>query len=256
MHNDAVFQMCEIKGLSCPLAIVLDHHPLFLMGGMTQPPFDVSEYDIIGGYLQVPLRLTSSETWGETLLVPGEHTSGRTNSPVVEVKAITMRDHPILVSNFIGHRDHDGLSGTAWSLSMFKRVKEVVAGARGVHVPSSGRAGFHAYVQIQKFTEGDQAVAACAAATIRHAKLIVLVDEDIDICNEDQVLTAIATRVQADRDIQIVKNIRGSMLDPSNVGKPHATLIIDTTKPFGQPYAERVRVPKEVVERIKLKDLF
>ena len=281
MHNNAVFQMYEKKGLPCPLAIVLGHHPLFLMGAMTQPPFDVSEYDIIGGFLQEPLRLTSSETWEDALLVPADaeivieaeilpnirepegpfgewtgHTSGRTTAPVFEVKAITMRDHPILVSNFIGHRDHDGLSGTAWGLSMFKRVKEVVAGARGVHLPSSGRAGFHAYVQIQKFAEGDQAVAACAAATMGHAKLIVIVDEDVDIFDEEQVLTAIATRFQADRDLQIVNNIRGSMLDPSKVGKPHATLIIDATKPFGQPYAERVRVPKAVVDRIKLEDLY
>jgi UbiD family decarboxylase len=79
-----------------------------------------------------------------------------------------MRDEPILVSNFIGHRDHDGLSGTAWGLSMFKRVKEVIAGARGVYLPPSGRSGFHAYVQIEKFVEGDQMHAAFAAATIGH----------------------------------------------------------------------------------------
>lgn len=281
MHNSAVFQMYEKKNIACPLAIVLGHHPLFLMGAMARPPFDVSEYDIIGGFLQEPLRLTSSETWGDKFLVPADaeivieaeilpglreqegpfgewtgHTSGRTMSPVFDVKAITMRDHPILVSNFIGHRDHDGLSGTAWGLSIFKRMKEVVAGARGVYLPPSGRAGFHAYLQIQKFAEGDQMIAACAAATLGHTKLIVIVDEDIDIFDEEEVLTAVATRVQADKDIQVLKNMRGSVLDPSNVGNPHATLFIDATKPFGKPYAERVRVPKEVLDRTKLEDLF
>ena len=161
-----------------------------------------------------------------------------------------------LVSNFVGHRDHDGLSGTAWGMSMFKRVKEAIAGARGVHLPSSGRSGFHAYVQVEKFAEGDQMHAALAAATIGHPKLIVVVDEDIDIFDEEEVLMAVACRVQADTDVQVIRNVRGSILDPSNIGKSnHATMIIDATKALGRPFVERVRVPQSVVDRIKLEDL-
>jgi UbiD family decarboxylase len=281
MHNAAVFQMYEKRGIPCPIAIVLGHHPLFLLGVCTRPPIDMSEYEVIGGLFQEPVRLTSSETWGDDFLVPADaeivieaeilpdirepegpfgewtgHTSGRGTTPVLEVKGITMRDHPILVSNFVGHRDHDGLFGTALGMSMFKRIKEIIAGARGVHLPPSGRAGFHAYVQIEKFAEGDQMHAALAAATLGHPKLIVVVDEDIDIFDEEEVLMAIATRVQADTDVQVLRNVRGSILDPSNVGKPnHATMIIDATKPLGKPFAERVRVPQSVVDRIKLEDL-
>ncbi len=280
-HNNAVFQMYERRNLPCPIAIVLGHHPLFLVGAMTRPPVDQSEYDIIGGFFQEPVRLTSSETWGDDFLVPADaeiiieaevlpgiresegpfgewtgHTSGCLMTPVLNVKAITMRENPLYVTNFIGHRDHDGLSGTAWGMSMFKRVKEVVAGARGVNLPVSGRSGFHAYVQIEKFAEGDQMHAALAAATIGHTKFIVVVDEDIDIFDEEEVWMAISTRVQADRDVQVVSNVRGSPLDPSNVGKSdHATLIIDATKPLGKPFAERVRVPENVIERIRLEDL-
>jgi hypothetical protein len=32
-------------------------------------------------------------------------------------------------------------------------------------------------------------------------------------------------------------------------------MIIDATKPLGKPFAERVRVPQDVVDRIKLEDL-
>lgn len=281
LHTNAVFQMYERRNLPCPLAVVLGHHPLFLFGAMTRPPVDVSEYDVIGGFLEEPLRLVESETWGKEFLVPADaeivieaeilpglrepegpfgewtgHTSGRGTTPVFAVNAITMREDPILVSNFIGHRDHDGLAGTAWGLSMFRRVKEVVAGARGVHLPPSGRSGFHAYVQIEKFAEGDQMVAAMAAATIGHPKMVVVVDEDVDIFDEEEVLMAIACRVQADRDVQVIRDVRGSILDPSNIGRSnHPTLIIDATKPFGQPFAERVRVPKEVLRRIRLDEL-
>jgi len=280
-HNNAAFQMYEKRNIPCPISIILGHHPLFLLGTCSRPPVDVSEYDIIGGFLEEPLRMTKSETWGDDFHVPADaeivieaeilpgirepegpfgewtsHTSGRITTPVFRVRAITMRDQPILVSNFVGHRDHDGLFGTALGISMFKRVKEVVAGARGAHLPVSGRAGFHAYVQIEKFAEGDQLHAACAAATIGHTKLVVVVDEDIDIFDEEEVLTAVATRVQADTNVQVIRNVRGSPLDPSNVGKTnHATLIIDATKPLGKPFSERVRVPKSVVDRIRLEDL-
>jgi len=279
-HNFAAFQRYEKRGMPCPIAIVLGHHPLFLMGAMTRPPAEMSEYDIIGGFLQEPVRLTSSETWGDDFLVPADaetvieaeilpgireregpfgewtgYTSGTTMNPVFEVKAITMRSNSILVSNFVGHRDYDGLCGTAWGLSMFKRVREVVAGALGVYLPPSGRSGFHAYVQIQKFAEGDQTVAALAAATMGQPKLIVVVDEDIDIFDEEEVLMAVACRVQADRDVQIISNVKGSPLDPSNPGSlHHATMIVDATKPLGQPFPERLRVPQDVLERIKLED--
>ena len=42
------------------------------MGACYGGPFEISEYDIIGGYLQEPLSLVASETWGERLLVPAD----------------------------------------------------------------------------------------------------------------------------------------------------------------------------------------
>ena len=54
------------------MATVIGHHPAYQMGACYGGPFDISEYDIIGGYMQEPLRLTPSETWGERLLVPAD----------------------------------------------------------------------------------------------------------------------------------------------------------------------------------------
>jgi len=45
-------------------------------------------------------------------------------------------------------------------------------------------------------------------------KTRVVVDEDIDVCDERDVEFAIATRVRADRDVLIVTGARGSSLDP------------------------------------------
>jgi len=126
---------------------------------------------------------------------------------------------------------------------------------RGVYCPYSGREGFHAYIAIKKLAEGMPAIAACAAQTIGFLKLIIVVDEDIDPYNEKEVLFALATRFQADQDLNILKNVRGSVLDPSSLYPPSsATLFLDATKPLGRPYMERVGVPKELKQRISVED--
>ena len=67
-----IFRGYEEANEECPIATVIGHHPAYQMGACYGGPFEVSEYEIIGGYLQEPLRLTPSETWGERLLVPAD----------------------------------------------------------------------------------------------------------------------------------------------------------------------------------------
>ncbi|MGB4393372.1 MAG: hypothetical protein WBI98_00600, partial [Tepidanaerobacteraceae bacterium] len=87
-------------------------------------------------------------------------------------------------------------------------------------------------------------------ATIPHhdiIKHIVVVDDDIDPFDEKQVLWAIATRVQADKDVTIIPNCRGGLLDPSSVIEGiGAKMVIDATKPMTRPFAEKIAVPKDV----------
>jgi len=66
-------------------------------------------------------------------------------------------------------------------------------------------------------------------------KHIVIVDDDIDIFDPSSVEFAIATRFQADRDAVIIKNVRGSSLDPS-ASKTGLTakVGIDATIPLGR----------------------
>ncbi len=71
-HMWRIFRGYEEAGEECPVATVIGHHPAYQMGACYGGPFDISEYDIIGGYMQEPLRLTPSETWGEQLLVPAD----------------------------------------------------------------------------------------------------------------------------------------------------------------------------------------
>lgn len=90
-------------------------------------------------------------------------------------------------------------------------------------------------------------------------KHIVIVDKDIDLFNEREVLWAIATRVQADRDIHIIPNCSGSDLDPStqyppgNEGKTAKMIVNATAKPSlnYEAYSRKNHIPKEVENKIK-----
>jgi UbiD family decarboxylase len=71
-------------------------------------------------------------------------------------------------------------------------------------------------------------------------KHVVAVDEDIDIFNPTDVEFAIATRFQGDRDIVMIKNARGSSLDPSARSGITTKLGIDATKPLKSEKFERI----------------
>lgn len=72
-------------------------------------------------------------------------------------------------------------------------------------------------------------------------KLVVLVDEDVDIFSEQDVWWAMATRMQADKDIITISNVQGFPLDKSQtpdfsgiLSSPGFTAktAIDCTVPF------------------------
>jgi 2,5-furandicarboxylate decarboxylase 1 len=75
-------------------------------------------------------------------------------------------------------------------------------------------------------------------------KHVVVVDDDVDVFDDLQVEWALATRVQADRDLVILPGVRGSSLDPSAHGDTTAKLGIDATVGGGDRDAfARIRVP-------------
>ncbi len=277
-HSWKTFTDNEKKGLPTPVAIVHGHHPAFILAGVFMSPWPWDEYKVAGAFLGEPVRLVPSETWGEDLLVPadaeviieGEILPGvrepegpfgewsgyygpQRQNPVIQVKAITHRQDYIWYDTDIGHLDHPGIG---WEAEIYRRVNDVLPGSvRGVFCPYSGREGFHAYISIEKLSEGLPAIAASAAQTVGYPKLIVVVDDDIDPYDEREVLFAVATRFQADKDLTVLKNVRGSMLDPSMSHlTTHTSTFIDATKPIDEPFPLRVQVPQAALEKVKLED--
>lgn len=277
-HTSHVVDQYKLRNRPCPAAIVLGHHPLFLLGACARPSVDLSEYNVIGGLMGEPLRVVPSLTWGESLLVPadaeivleaeiypdqvvdegpfGEWTgfaSGARRCPTVKIKAISQRRDRILVSHFVGHSDWVGLAGVSWEITAYQRLKQVASSISGVHFPRSGRAGFIAYVAVKKASEGEQNLAALAVATLGYPKLIVVVDEDVDVYQEEEVWRAVALCAQPDRTVQVIRDIRGSLLDPSMTHPTkHSVLVIDATRPLEKTWPTPLSVPKEAIEEVPL----
>jgi UbiD family decarboxylase len=79
-----------------------------------------------------------------------------------------------------------------------------------------------------------------------YLKLVIVVDDDIDVFDEADVMWAVATRMQADRDLVVISGSLGAILDPSADDRGiTAKLGIDATRPFGAPFAARLVMPAD-----------
>ena len=103
-------------------------------------------------------------------------------------------------------------------------------------------AAFTAYVSMQQTRPGEARHAISIVLGVDHyLKLVIVVDEDIDVFDESDVLWALATRVQADRDVITIPRSLGAILDPSASDDGlTAKMGIDATRPFGQPFGEKL----------------
>jgi UbiD family decarboxylase len=276
------WQRAAKRGQSLPIAHVVGHHPGFYIGTEALVDMDDDEYEVIGAVLQEPLRLVPSEAYGERLLVPADaelviegeilpdeyeaegpfgefsgYYGPQRWAPVVKVTAITHRKDPLYLNIMAGRADHRVLGGIPKEGGLFEMIKLAVPTAKAIHLPFSGCCRFSAYISIEKLAEGEGMVAAIAPFPYHdELKLVIVVDDDVDPFNEREVLWAATTRAQADKNMEIIRNIRGGTLDPSStIHGVGAKLIIDATRPLSPPFAERLRVPLEIKEKINLEAL-
>lgn len=280
-HMWRILRGYEEAGEECPVATVIGHHPAYQMGACYGGPFEISEYEIIGGYLQEPLRLVPSEIWGERLLVPAdaeiviegallpgqrmvEGPFGEVNgylgvqeyqqSAHYEVRAITRRRGAMHMSILTPEGDKPWMD-LAREGAYLRRCREAVPGVQAVC--TSGRhALLNVFISMKKISEGDPGRAAAAALTWDWAKNVFVFDEDIDVYNPTEILWALATRVQPHQQVSIIQDImRGSLIDPSmDHARRTSAMIIDATKPLDRPFSPVSKCPDEALARIRLED--
>jgi UbiD family decarboxylase len=277
-HNWQIVRKHELRDEPTPVAIVVSHHPAFYIGALNVAPFGMDDYSVIGGMFERPLRLTPSMTWGSDFLIPAdadlvleghvlpnvrevEGPFGEfpgTYGPqrvrwVVEITALNRRTDAIYQDVFVGHPDNWVMGSFPKEGSLFNRIKGVVPTVKAVHLPTSAVGRFHCYISIDKRVDGESKQAALIAlGNCDFVKHVVVVDSDIDVYREEEVLWAIATRVQADEDVDIIRNVKGATLDPSQRDDiMGAKMIIDATRPVRRPFEARIEIPADAMERVR-----
>jgi 2,5-furandicarboxylate decarboxylase 1 len=278
-HLWRIYRAYEDAGEECPVATVLGHHPAYHMGACYKGPFEVDEYDIIGGYLQEPLRLTPSETWGDRLLVPadaeivvegallpgervvegpfGEWTGylgpQRYQSCLrYEVRAITRRRDAMYQSVITPEGDKPWMD-LAREAAYLRRIREAVPGVKAV-CKWGRHAGYNIFISMKKMSEGEPGRAAAAALTFDHTKNVFVFDDDIDVFDPTEVLWALATRVQPHAQVSIIQPLlTGNFLDPSLLDEIKTSgMIVDATRPLDRPYSPVSKCPDDALARIRL----
>jgi 2,5-furandicarboxylate decarboxylase 1 len=159
--------------------------------------------------------------------------------PVIEIDRVTRRREPIFHALLPGGMEHKNLMGMPREPTIFAAVNQVCH-CTGVHITPGGTSWLHAVVQIEKQHDEDGRMAIEAAfqghASLKH---VVVVDTDVNIYDSADVEWAIATRVQADRDLMIFTDQPSSSLDPSATKIPGqkartAKMGLDATVPLGE----------------------
>ncbi len=285
-HMWHVQQKYEQRGQDAPVAIVVGHHPSFYLAGQYRGPLENDEIHIAGGLLGEPVRMVPGET--VDLTVPadaeiviegriladvrehegpfGEYTwymGPAVDTLVVEITAITHRADAIYYDVFSAHPEHNLMGLLGREAMMFQRVKAAVPTVTALTLPFSGTCRHSCYVSVKKQFDGaGKNVALAALAADPFMKMVIVVDDDIDVFNEMEVMWAVVTRVQADRDIFVVPDSYVCELDPSAYdiadrakrGYVNAKFAIDATKPVGIDFQERADVPEEVWKKMDLQD--
>ena len=271
-HNARNLQKHWDAGRTCPVAFWIGHHPAVLLGTQAKLAYPQSHWEAAGGVLGAPLRLVPSLTHGSDILVPadaeiviegfaapgnvgpdgpfGEYTGylgPAVTAPLVDVTCITRRRTAIYHDYGSGLTDMLVPDNMAMEGKLYGMIKAVAPSLRNVHVPTSGRR-FHAWLQLRNPQPGEARDALAAALAYRRLKTAIAVEEDVDIFDEQEMLWALATRVQWSRDSQLLTGLSTSTLDPSlPAGERTASKLgIDATSPRTAP---RATIPGEASER-------
>jgi 2,5-furandicarboxylate decarboxylase 1 len=253
-----------------PISISIGTHPYELLASTFKANLGVNELTFAGGLRGEPLELAHGETVpvpciadaeivleGEILPEGWVHPEG----PFCEFNRLMGGIHmnPRVRINAIIHRkdavyyalhmpwENIWMSAPIYEAAAWRVLHEAGVQATGINVTPGGCCHWHIVAAIRK-QPGDGKNAIMALLSIADIKHVVVTDDDIDIFDPTDVEWAIATRVQADRDVLVVANARSKPLDPSL--PPPVSGKIPTTAKMGIDATIPEDVPRNRYNRI------
>ena len=276
-HLGRMILKAEEKGRGLEVATAVGVDPAIVVASQAKVPYGIDEFYVAGGLRGAAVKLTKCETIDvevpamaevviEGVTVPGERVadgpygeypgcySEAKQAPVLKVTAITMRQNPIWQTALTGMpvTENHTLIEYGNAAVVYREVKKIVPEVKAINLTPGGTFRHHVVVSIKKRAENEGRNVILGLLSLGIGlKQVIVVDDDIDPFDPMQVDWALATRMQADKDVIIIPRIACSTLDPS-VPEPRVTagLGIDATAPMKDRWRfEKVEIPG--VDKVK-----
>lgn len=245
-----IFLKAEKMNKPLPVAVIPGVDPLIALAASHAVPQGVDEYNVAGGLRQEPVELVKCETVDlevpahAELVIEGEVQPGKRepeapfgdlsgcysrikHGPIVKINAITHRNNPILQFIFPGHADYWNMVTPSFEAIIYDAVKKVTPDIVDVHVPTSNPLmcciSMKKRATVERKETGLQKIVILAAIVANpYMKLVIVVDDDIDIKKDEEILWALGFRFQAvdpltreDRYF-VIPGAIGTRADPSS----------------------------------------
>jgi len=282
------YRKYQKRGEPLPAAIVIGGPPSLGYVSVSPFPIDVNEYAVAGGIAKEPLELVKCKTIdlevpaNAEIVLEGEISTSQLEpeapfgeatgyvglmdmNPFFTIKCIAHRRQPIWLSTFSQFRPSESsvISGYAQESAIFQQLRHNLNMS---HVLSVGQCGVIA-IKVKRCSS--ELIWQTLKATLRllsFGKIVVAVDDDINVRDYYSVLHAINTRAQPHRDFRIeqftARHLGDYSLAPleelnkleptTEMNRPVAsTLLVDATRKWSYP---PVSLPpkKYMVEALKI----
>ncbi len=261
-----LLQDAAAAGRRLPVAMVIGAHPLFMLAASARVGFGVDEREIAGGLLGEPLEVVRTPRHGlrvpaaAEVVLEGEidpaaeedegpfgefsgYSSDRSTRNRIDVCTIMQRRDAVWLDVVGGNsHEHLNLGRVPREAEMIAKLKDRFGSVTAAHYPSSGT-HFHCYVAVDQRRPGEARQALLGLlGWDPYLKTVVAVDADVDVTSDAEVLWALATHFQPDRDMIVIDGLPGSALDPS-ADKQGTTsrLALDATRGEGFD-AQRIEI--------------
>ena len=280
-HLHRCFVDAKEHGEDLKIAITVGVHPAISIAGAYQAEWGFDEMGIANSLLSGKLTLAQlpftglNVPSGSEIVIEGKILQDKTHpewmvemlqtydhkrsQPVFELENLFFRNNPIFHDVLSGYSEHRLLMGMPIESKLNGELKKTFPQTQQVSMTNGGCNWLHAVVQIKKKDKSDpKKIIKKTFDSHRSLKQVVVVDEDIDPNNAESVEYAMATRFQADTDLTIIKNVRGSSLDPSSDQKnlKTAKIGIDATRSLSKrPEGfELAKIPK--IDKLRIEKYF
>ncbi len=179
--------------------------------------------------------------------------------PVFELERAYVREDPIFHATVVGHPElEDGVLGKGVERVFLPLIRTIFPEVVDVNLPKYGLFHGLAIISIRKRYPGQAkqvAMGLLGVGQFSLTKIVVVVDHDVNVHDLNQVMYAVASTVDPQRDVAILENCVADELDHASVGeRVGGKMIVDATRKLreevGREWPEPVAPDPEVARLV------